>query len=115
MQDRHHELPVVLHYRTLTRGEDMGFSPSQADADAEVSRLGARVGCAWILGHVQSGDAEGAARTANLHQGIQHRRRDFFLRVVTVTTSLKAHAIYRAVHFWNLEDVVNLIADRGIF
>ena len=52
MQDRHHELPVVLHDRTLTGGKDVGFPPSQADADAEVSRLGALIGCARILGHV---------------------------------------------------------------
>src|SRR5271154_6938416 len=65
VQDCHHQLTVVLQYGTLTGGEGMRFRPSQADADTEIPMLCSLVHSPGIVGYVQTGNAESAARTTN--------------------------------------------------
>ena len=67
VQDGHHQLPVVLQHGTLASGEDVRFRPSQADADAEISMLGSLVHSTGIVGYIETGDAESAARATNRH------------------------------------------------
>ena len=67
-----------------------------------------------IVGYIQPRDTEGAAGAANRHQRIEHGRGGFCLGVMAVAAGFKADAIYRAVHFRNLEDLGNLIADGGV-
>ena len=72
MQDRHHQLPVVLQHWTLTGGEGVGFRPAQSDADAEISMLSGLVEPAGVVGHIETGNSQSAACAANRHQRIQN-------------------------------------------
>src|SRR4029453_18545978 len=58
MQDRHHQLPVVLHHRALAGGEGVGLGPAEPDPDRQRPDLGRLVDRARGAGHVQPGGAE---------------------------------------------------------
>src|ERR1700722_16930684 len=115
VQDRHHQLTVVLQHGTLASGKGMRFSPSQADTDTEISMLRSLVHSPGVIGYVQTGNAESAAGTANRHQRIQYRGGCFRFRVLAVAAGFEANAIHRAIHLGNFEDLGNLVADGGSF
>src|SRR5215467_4264251 len=114
VQDSHHQLPVVLQHRTLARGENVRFRPSQADADTEISMLGSLVQSSRIVRYIEPGDAERTARSANGHQRIQYGSGSFLSCVLAVPASFETNAIHRTIHLRDLEDLGNLVADRGL-
>ena len=74
---RLHELPVVFQDRRLAGVEAVGLRPAETQAKAEIAMLGCLLLCARILGHVQTGDADGTGCAGDLHQAVQHDGRRF--------------------------------------
>src|SRR5215217_6476114 len=58
VEDRHHQLAVVLHHRALAGLERVGLGPAEPDPDRQRPDLGRLVDRARVAGHVQPGDAE---------------------------------------------------------
>ena len=115
MEDRHHELPVVLQHRALSGGEGVGFRPAQADPNAEVARFGRRIDRARIIGYIQPWDSDGPSRSADGHHRVQHRGGMLGLGVASVPARFKPHAIYRGIYFWDLQDLCDLFTHRRAF
>src|ERR1039458_4882430 len=49
------------------------------------------------------------------HDRVQDRRGPFHYGFFAVAARLKAHAIDRALHFWNSDDLLNLLGKHGVF
>src|ERR1039457_505191 len=110
-----HELPVIAHDRALARGKDVGLCPAQSYADAEIAGLGRCIHAAWIVGHIETRNADASPRLRDAHERVQDRRGPFHYGFFAVAARLKAHAIDRALHFWNSDDLLNLLGKHGVF
>src|SRR6478735_6055554 len=108
MQDGHHQLPVVLHDRTLSRGEAEGLGPARSEAERERTFLRGLVHAARVPGDVESGDAQGTARGRYLHQRVQYGGGGL-VRARAVALGLEAHGIHATVHLRHAEDLLDLL------
>src|SRR4051794_39375895 len=61
IQNRHHQVPVVLHHRALSRVEVMGLRPSQPDTDAQITRLRRVVDATRIVRYIEARNADAAS------------------------------------------------------
>src|SRR5215216_710030 len=98
MQDRHHQLAVVLHHRALTGLERVRLGPAEPDPDRQRPDLGRLVHRARVTGHIQPGDAQPAAGPGDVHHRVQHRRRGLALGALgPVAAGLEADTVDRRV------------------
>ena len=112
MQDGHHELAVVAHHRALTGDERVRLRPPQPDADAQVAELGGLVDPTRVAGDIQAGDADRPAGAGHLHEGVEHRRRDLVVGVVTVAAGLETDAVDGRVDLGRTDDGLDLVGER---
>src|SRR5512132_4245626 len=99
MQDRHHQLAVVLHHRTLAGLERVRLGPAEPDPDRQRPDLGRLVDRARVTGHIQPGDPEPPGRPGDVHDRVQHRRRRLTLGTLgTVAAGLEADTVHGRVH-----------------
>src|SRR5205823_2242550 len=68
MEDRHHELPVVLHNRALSGEEVVRLRPAEANANAQVAGLCGVVDTTRVVRNVETGDTDSSARARDRHQ-----------------------------------------------
>ena len=115
MQDGLHQLAVVPHDRALAGGEGVRLCPAESDADAQVAGLGGVVDAARIVGHIEAGNAQRAARAGDRHQRIEHRCGTFHRGVRPVAAGFEADAIDGAIHLRDAENLVDLLGERGRF
>ena len=94
--------------------KDMRLRPSQADADAELAALGVLVDAAGIVGHVETRNAEAPPARTNCHYRVQHGRGRSTRGIVAMAAGFEAHAIHRAIDFRHAQDLLDLLAQRGV-
>src|SRR5215212_1103461 len=108
VEDRHHQLPVVLHNRALAGVERVALGPAEPDADLERPLLGLGVRGARVAGYVEARDAHSAAGARDAHDGVEDRRRSLYC-VRSVRARLKAYGVHRAVDLGDAEDLGDLV------
>jgi hypothetical protein len=113
VQDRVHQAFVIHHHGALTRGEDMGLSPPEPDADAQGTDLGGIVDCTGVPGDVETGDAEPASRLGDFHDGVEHGRGSFVVGIGAVASSFEADTIDRRIHFRDAQNLFDLFWERS--
>src|SRR6266849_599761 len=113
MQDRHHQLAMVTHDRTLAGDEREGFCPTQANANIKLTRLSFLVDTAWITGYIQARNTYLAGGPRDRHHVVE--RCSWSLSCIgTVTARLKADAVNRRVYLGFTEDLCDHIRQRGV-
>src|SRR5215212_4467931 len=111
VEDRHHQLPVVLHDRALAGVEGVALGPAEPDADLERPLLGLGVRGARVAGDVQARYAHSAAGARDVHGGVEDRRRSLHC-VGSVPARLEAYGVHRAVDLGLAEYLGDLLLKR---
>src|SRR5215213_8126164 len=94
VEDRHHQLTVVLHHRALAGLEGVRLGPAEPDPDRQRPDLGRLVDRARVAGHIQPGDAEAPGRPGDVHHRVEHGRRGLALGALgAVAAGLEADAV----------------------
>src|SRR5215208_2365669 len=112
VQDRHHQLTVVLHHRALAGLEGVRLGPAEPDPDRQRPDLGRLVDPARVAGHVQPGDAEPSGRPGDVHDRVQHGRRGLALGALgPVAAGFEADAVHGGVDLARAaQDLLELLA-----
>src|SRR5271165_1715821 len=58
MQDGHHQLAMIAHYRALAGHEGEGLGPAQANTHPKLPDLGIFINAAGVAGHIETGNAD---------------------------------------------------------
>ena len=66
---------------------------------------------ARVVGDVEAGDTQSAARSRDGHEGIEHSRRTFHHGVFPVAARLEANAVHRAIDLRDADDLGDLVAE----
>src|SRR5215217_3568103 len=111
MQDRHHQLAVVLLDRALAGVEGVAPGPAEAEVHLERAVLGVLVGRARVFGHVQTRNADAPAGARDGHRIVEHRGRSL-PGFVAVAAGLEADGVDSAVHDRLAHDLGDLVLDR---
>src|SRR5215207_3619901 len=114
VEDRHHQLPVVLHDRALAGVERVALGPAEPDADLERPLLGLGVRGARVAGDVEARDAHSAAGARDAHDGVEDRRRSLDC-VRSVRARLEAYGVHRTVHLGFAHDLGDLVTKLRSF
>jgi len=93
----------------------VGFSPAQAEADAQAAHFRRRIDSARVFGDVEAGDADLASHANHAHQRVEHGGRGFVLdAVVAVAAGFEAYRINGAVDFRLAQQSGDLFVQRRV-
>src|SRR5260370_41382417 len=109
MENRMHQLAVVLKNRCLTRVERVAFSPAESKANGQRPGLCRLVDAAGIIRNIKTWDPNCSSSSGESHQRVQDRGRGLFFRLHAMAVSFKTDAIDCAIDLGSAEDLFDLI------
>src|ERR1035438_1765961 len=112
VQDGLHELTIVTQHGALAGMEGTRLRPSQANADAQGADLCGLVHAAWIAGHVETRNADGATGANQFLERVQNSSGALYGGLLAMAMGFKPHTIDGGIHDRLPQDLGNRVADR---
>src|ERR1022692_3129655 len=103
-------LPVLAAWVKTPRTAN----PAPPDADAEIAGLSGFIHAAWVVGHIKTRNADPSPRLRDGHDRVQDCRWPLHYGFSAMAAGLKADAIDRTLHFWNSDDLLDLLGKHCV-